>query len=85
MTAQAAGVIAPRPGVGDGSVAFGAGRAASVDRQIIAAMPVLAIASTTYGPRQPNTAISPAMIGAPTSSAIAHDVSYRPIDRARCE
>ncbi len=39
--------MAASPGVGAGSVAAGAGRAASFDRQIIAAMAVAATASTT--------------------------------------
>ena len=42
-----------------------------------------ATAMAANGPRQPNRLISTATIGAPASRAIAHEVSYRPNDRAR--
>src|SRR5690606_36268189 len=67
------------------------GRPSSVVREIpavtrrctTAAAPAEAIASATYGPRHPNARISTAISGAPTSSAIAHDISYAPIARPR--
>ena len=42
-----------------------------------------AMANATNGPRHPNWLISTATIGAPTRSAIAHDISKMPNERAR--
>ncbi len=81
MTSHAVGVIAARRTIGVAgsrssitTAGVHLGRLDATTNVATADAP----ASTTKGPRQPNRLINTATIGAPTSSAIAHDVSNSP-------